>query len=98
FLQQRATQRAEGLETGASLLFYGCRHPEHDWFYRDEMERWEKDGVATMHLAFSSSDRSQHRFVQDALWAAREPVWAALEDEGMVYVCGDGRFMAPAVR
>lgn len=98
FLQERAAQRADGIETAKSLLFYGCRHPDHDWFYRDEMKQWEDGGVAEVHLAFSSSDRSPHRFVQEALWAARDQVWAALEDDGMVYVCGDGRFMAPAVR
>jgi cytochrome P450/NADPH-cytochrome P450 reductase len=98
FLQERAAQRAQGMEIGKSLLFYGCRHPEHDWFYRDEMKQWEEQAVAAVHLAFSSSDRSPHRFVQDALWAAREEVWASLEADGMIYVCGDGRFMAPAVR
>lgn len=98
FLQERAAQRAKGIEVTPALLFYGCRHPEHDWFYRDEMEEWERDGVARVYTAFSSSDASPHRFVQDALWANREAVWAALDANGMVFVCGDGRFMAPAVR
>ena len=98
FLQERAAQRAKGIETSTALLFYGCRHPDHDWFYRDEMLGWEETGVAKVHCAFSSSDSSPHRFVQDAIWGAREQVWAALEANGMVFVCGDGRFMAPAVR
>lgn len=98
FLQERAAQREKGMETSAALLFYGCRHQEHDWFYRDEMQNWEKQGVARTHIALSSSDASPHRFVQDAIWAAREDVWKALEGSGMVFVCGDGRFMAPAVR
>jgi cytochrome P450/NADPH-cytochrome P450 reductase len=62
------------------------------------MKQWEAQGVAKVHRAFSSSDSSPHRFVQEALWGAREDVWQALEADGMVYVCGDGRFMAPAVR
>ena len=98
FMQERAAQRAKGIETSAALLFYGCRHPDHDWFYRDEMLGWEETGIAKVHCAYSSSDKSPHRFVQDAIWAAREQVWAALESSGMVFVCGDGRFMAPAVR
>jgi cytochrome P450/NADPH-cytochrome P450 reductase len=98
FLQERAAQRAKGIETSTALLFYGCRHPEHDWFYRDEMREWEESGVAEVHCAFSSSDTSPHRFVQEAIWAAREQVWGAVEGNGMVFVCGDGRFMAPAVR
>jgi cytochrome P450 / NADPH-cytochrome P450 reductase len=98
FLQERAAQAEQGMETATSLLFYGCRHPQHDWFYGDEMKSWEQQGVAKVHLAFSSSDASPHRFVQEALWGARDEVWQALEADGMVYVCGDGRFMAPAVR
>ncbi len=54
--------------------------------------------MAKVHTAFSSSGSSPHRFVQDALWANRDAVWAALDSNGMVFVCGDGRFMAPAVR
>jgi cytochrome P450/NADPH-cytochrome P450 reductase len=98
FLQERAAQRAKGIEAAPALVFYGCRHPDHDWFYREEMDEWERDGVAKVHTAFSSSDASPHRFVQDALWANREAVWSALDGNGMVFVCGDGRFMAPAVR
>jgi cytochrome P450/NADPH-cytochrome P450 reductase len=39
-----------------------------------------------------------HKFVQDALTANRDAVWEMLEKEALFYVCGDGRFMAPAVR
>lgn len=98
FLQERAAQKANGIEVAPALLFYGCRHPDHDWFYREEMNGWERDGVAKVFTAFSSSDASPNRFVQDALWANREAVWSALDANGMVFVCGDGRFMAPAVR
>ena len=98
FLHERAAQKRAGEPVGRSLLFYGCRHPEHDWFYRDEMGAWEQDGVATLHLAFSSQEGHPHRFVQDALRDAADAVWDALEEGAPVYVCGDGRFMAPAVR
>jgi cytochrome P450/NADPH-cytochrome P450 reductase len=98
FLQERAAQKAAGQAVAPSLLFYGCRHPDHDWFYRDEMERWAADGVAELHLAFSSLPEHPYRFVQDALWAEQEKVWAAIQAGAQIYVCGDGRFMAPAVR
>ena len=38
------------------------------------------------------------KFVQDALWAEQEKVWAAIQAGAQIYLCGDGRFMAPAVR
>lgn len=98
FLEERAAQKQQGLEVAASLVFYGCRHPEHDWLYRDEMRRWAAQGVAALHLAFSTVPTHPHRLVQDALWDARADVWDALARDATVYVCGDGRFMAPAVR
>jgi cytochrome P450/NADPH-cytochrome P450 reductase len=98
FLRERAAQHRAGEPVGRSLLFYGCRHPDHDWFYRDEMQAWQTDGVASLHLAFSSQEGHPHRFVQDALLDAADAVWDAIEDGAPIYVCGDGRFMAPAVR
>ena len=98
FLQERAAQRAAGEAIAPSLLFFGCRHPDHDWFCRDDMERWQADGIATLHLAFSAVESHPWRFVQDALWAEQESVYRAIEDGAAIFLCGDGRFMAPAVR
>jgi cytochrome P450/NADPH-cytochrome P450 reductase len=98
FLRERAAQKAAGETVARSLLFYGCRHPEHDWFYREDMESWERGGIADVHVAFSSLAGHKHRYVQDALRDAADVVWRAIEDGAPIYVCGDGRFMAPAVR
>ncbi len=98
FLRERAAQKRAGETVGRSLLFYGCRHPEHDWFYREEMEDWAREGVADVHVAFSSLEGHSHRYVQDALRDSAGAVWSAIEEGAPIYVCGDGRFMAPAVR
>jgi cytochrome P450 / NADPH-cytochrome P450 reductase len=98
FLQDRASMKAAGEAVGDIDLFFGCRHPDHDWLYRDEMEAWSNDEVAIVHLAFSAMPSHQHRFVQDALWAAQDKVWSAINAGAQIYVCGDGRYMAPAVR
>jgi cytochrome P450/NADPH-cytochrome P450 reductase len=34
----------------------------------------------------------------DAVRAASDAVWQALEEGAYIYICGDGRRMAPAVR
>ena len=62
------------------------------------MERWQADGVADLHLAFSAVEFHPWEYVQDALWAEQQRVWAALEAGALLYVCGDGKHMAPAVR
>ncbi|MGY4396488.1 cytochrome P450/NADPH-cytochrome P450 reductase [Sphingomonas sp. UYAg733] len=98
FIQERSSQKAAGEEVAQSLLFFGCRHPDHDWFCRDEVEAWAKEGVIDPYLAFSAVESHPWKFVQDALWAEQERVWAAIQAGAHIYLCGDGRFMAPAVR
>ncbi len=98
FLEERAAQKAAGIEVGISLLFFGCRHPDHDWLCRDEVERWAAEGIVELQLAFSAIEGYPNRFVQDALYAHRERVWAGIEAGAAIYLCGDGRHMAPAVR
>jgi len=38
------------------------------------------------------------RYVQDRLWNDRDEVTRLMEKGARIYVCGDGRRMAPAVR
>ncbi|GAA2497869.1 bifunctional cytochrome P450/NADPH--P450 reductase [Winogradskya humida] len=94
FLQDRAAEPARG----RAKLFYGCRHPDHDFLYRDELLAWEASGVVDLHLAFSAQEDHPHRYVQHALAAAGDEVWELLDQGAHVYVCGDGARMAPAVR
>lgn len=98
FLAERLAQKRAGQTVGQSLLFYGCRHPDHDWFYREEMQSWEAVGIVRVITAFSALAGHPHRFVQDAMAAQADAIWEALEDNAAIFVCGDGRFMAPAVR
>ncbi len=98
FLEERSWQHENGTKVGLSQVFVGCRHPEHDYFYRQEMQAWEQAGIAQIHTAFSAVPDHPARFVQNAVTAAADTVWQALEKGAYVYVCGDGRRMAPAVR
>ncbi|MES2753289.1 MAG: cytochrome P450 [Pseudomonadota bacterium] len=98
FLQERAAQQSAGQFVARSLLFFGCRHPDHDWFCRDEVEAWEKTGVCRNYVAFSAVPSHPWKFVQDALWAIQDAVWSAIQAGAQIYLCGDGKFMAPAVR
>jgi cytochrome P450/NADPH-cytochrome P450 reductase len=94
FLQERAAVSP----AGPVKVFYGCRHPEHDWLYRSEMRQWVRDGVAEVHTAFSAVPGHPYRFVQEAVAADGAGIWALLQAGAHVYVCGDGARMAPAVR
>ncbi|MGW0630836.1 bifunctional cytochrome P450/NADPH--P450 reductase [Streptomyces sp. NPDC002758] len=98
FLEERAHQHVNGTQVGLSQVFVGCRHPEHDYFYRQEMQDWEQAGIAQVHTAYSAVTGHPARFVQDAIAGAADTVWQAIQDGAYLYVCGDGRRMAPAVR
>ena len=74
FLQERAAQKAAGEDVAASLLFFGCRHPDHDWFCREEMERWagaRRDRSRI--LAFSAvASHLRGSSCRTRLWAEQE--------------------------
>ena len=98
FLEERAQQAIAGQGVATNLLFYGCRHPDHDLLYAGELADWQQQDIVTLVSACSGQTDHPHRYVQDALWHAREQVWQQLEAGTPVYVCGDGSRMAPAVR
>ena len=98
FIQERAIQVESGQEVGPALLFYGCDHPEVDYLYRDELKAWEAAGAVSLRPAFSEAPEGDVRFVQHRVWQDRADVAKLFAKGAHVYVCGDGRRMAPAVR
>ena len=98
FLQERAAQAEAGRAVGPALLFFGCDHPEVDFLYRDELAAWQAAGVVDVRPAFTYSVEDDVKFVQDRLWKDRADVARLVRERAVVYVCGDGRHMAPAVR
>jgi cytochrome P450/NADPH-cytochrome P450 reductase len=98
FLQERAWLKQQGQRIGRSLLFFGCRHPEQDLLYADELRALEDAGVTEVKIAFSRLPGRQKTYVQDLIVAERDVVWALLEGGATVYVCGDASRMAPDVR
>jgi len=89
--------------TGSVDLFFGCRHRDHDWLFRDEMEGHVNDGILThLHTAFS---REQQRsdggkvYVQDRLIEEGERIAKLiLQASASVFICGDGNAMAKDVQ
>ena len=99
FLQERALRAAdEGGAVGESLLFFGCIHPDVDFLYRDELTEWEQQGIVKVHAAYSQRPDGDVKYVQHRLWKDRALVMALMDQGAHIYVCGDGKYMAPAVR
>ncbi|UUU34132.1 cytochrome P450 [Streptomyces sp. CA-210063] len=84
--------------TGTVLCYFGCDHPDVDYLHRDEFEAAQKAGAVSMRPTFSQAPEDGALFVQHRIAKESAEIWAALEAGGRVYICGDGRRMAPAVR
>lgn len=98
FLRERAVLRTRGEEVGASLLFFGCRHPQQDFIYEAELRAWETQGLAQLHVAFSREQEDRKVYVQDVMREQRDEIWQFIQQGATIYVCGDASKMAPDVR
>lgn len=98
FVQERAESRARGLPVGEALVFFGINHPDSDYLYREEFEVWEKERVVQMRMAFSECPSGDIKYVQHRVWNDRKDIERLFRQGAQVYLCGDGRYMAPAVR
>jgi len=97
FLQERAALKAKGATLGPAMLFFGCRHPEQDYLYAEELKGFAADGITELHTAFSRGDGPK-TYVQNLISAEKDRVWALIERGAIVYVCGDGGKMEPDVK
>jgi cytochrome P450 / NADPH-cytochrome P450 reductase len=97
FLQERAALKARGAPLGPAMLFFGCRHPERDYLYADELKGFAADGITELHTAFSRGEGPK-TYVQNLIAAGKDRVWALIEQGAIVYVCGDGGKMEPDVK
>lgn len=78
-------------------LLFGERNAEHDFFFREQIERWQENGVLErLDLAFSR-DQEKRIYVQDRLRQSGDVLKAWVEQGAAIYVCGSLAGMAPAV-
>lgn len=76
-------------------LFFGLRHPDSDFLYRDDLARWQDEG-RLMHLSTATSRGERPCYVQDTLRDKAEQVAEAVRKGARIMVCG-GRTMAEGV-
>lgn len=96
-LRAHLRQRAHSGRTTRNWLLFGERQAAHDFYFRDEIERWQREGLLTeVDLAFSR-DQAQRVYVQHRLHEQRGRLATWLADGAAVYVCGSATGMAPEV-
>lgn len=93
FLEERQATGA----SGRNWLFFGDRNYLHDFLYQLDWQELKEAGVLSrIDLAFSR-DQPDKVYVQDKMWAARQELFAWLEQGASLYVCGDEKQMAKDV-
>jgi len=104
FLSHRKALDSAAAEVGVGSVevFFGCRHADHDYLYREELEVFQKEGVIShLHTAFSR-DGATKEYVQDLMTGSEETskrlADTILNKNGRVYVCGDGNHMGRDVQ
>jgi sulfite reductase (NADPH) flavoprotein alpha-component len=83
--------------TGRTWLFFGDRHRNSDYLYRDELEAFVgARTLSRLDTAFSR-DQSKKIYVQHRMLEAGAELWAWIQDGAHIYVCGDATYMAKDV-
>ncbi|XP_069075814.1 methionine synthase reductase [Pleurodeles waltl] len=106
FLQERSKLRDQHMDWnfGNTWLFFGCRHHDKDYLFKEELRSFLKNGTLTyLKVCFSrnspnSSKEVPVKYVQDNLRAcARDVARILLKENGFFFVCGDAKNMAKDV-
>lgn len=100
FLQERQVLKSSNRPLGISWLFYGCRHPDLDYLYREDLQGAVSQGVLTkLCEAYSCKTPNDTVYVQHLLKEnAREILDLMIEKNAYFFICGDAIGMAPSVR
>ena len=95
-LQEREHQGKLSNAKGHNILFFGCRHRDIDYIYRDELEAYQSSGtLAQLHVAFSR-DGNRKVYVQHLLADPENASALAkllLQSDAYIFVCGGKCFV-----
>ena len=93
YLQERKAVGA----TGKNWLFFGEQRKKSDFFYQDEFEAFQKEGILTRFNTAFSRDQAYKIYVQQRMLENGKDLFAWLEEGAHFYVCGDAARMAKDV-
>ena len=99
-IRDRAAKRAAGADVGPMTLFFGNRSAATEFLYEAELKAYAREGLLTLHTAFSREKGKPKEYVQDKMRteeAQEALVDALLTNKGYLYVCGN-RQLPPAVQ
>uniref|UniRef100_H0WZD7 Nitric oxide synthase n=1 Tax=Otolemur garnettii TaxID=30611 RepID=H0WZD7_OTOGA len=94
WLQRLHDSKQKGIQGGRMTLVFGCRRPDEDHLYQEEMLEMAQKGVLhEVHTAYSRLPGKSKVYVQDILrqQLASEVLRVLHEEPGHLYICGDVR-------
>lgn len=93
FLEERRREKGRG----RAWLFFGARNEATDFYYREDWEALQREGLLDkLSLAFSR-DQAEKVYVQHRMREERAELLDWLRDGAYFYVCGDAKHMAKDV-
>ncbi len=93
FLHERKATGA----TGKNWLFFGEQRAATDFYYQDELETLQKEGVLHQLDTAFSRDQTEKIYVQHRMLEQGAQLWSWLEEGAYFCVCGDASRMAKDV-
>lgn len=90
FVQERAAQIGSGRKLAPARLYFGCKDPEKDDLYREEMDFWEQMGAVVAYRTFSQKKDKSGGFghIDEMLVEHKEELLDLWDQGARVYVCG----------
>jgi sulfite reductase (NADPH) flavoprotein alpha-component len=90
FVEQRKFVKSQGKSVGPMTLFFGGRHAHAEYYYRDEFEAFEQEGLVKCCNAWSR-DQKHKIYVQHKIAEEAETIWRELGKDGSTgyfFLCG----------
>ena len=94
FLQERHATGAKG----KNWLFFGAQREKCDYAYKEDWEKFTRDGILNRLDCAWSRDQAHKVYVQNKLLDNAAEIWKWIDSDGaQFYVCGDAKRMAKDV-
>jgi sulfite reductase (NADPH) flavoprotein alpha-component len=90
FVEQRKTQKDKGAKVGPMTLFFGGRYSKSEYYYKEEMQTFEREGLVKCCNAWSR-DQKEKVYVHHKIHEEADHIWEHLGKEsgrGCFFLCG----------
>jgi len=90
FVEERKYRKGQGSKVGPMTLFFGGRYSKSEYYYRDEFEAFEAEGLLKCCNAWSR-DTAKKVYVQHKITEEADSIWEHLGkngSKGYFFLCG----------